>query len=223
MNNLDLTRYKRIVTYFWDPDPRNEDGPGSSVWCLGREYITPENPESLPPEPSESTVSVDENETASSTWSQIDMGQIEDSHLSHSDGSEHLKESPTNHGWPPAFLADFESRIWLTYRSNFPPIPKSEDPNAFANMTLSVRLRSQLVEPKGFTSDTGWGCMIRSGQSLLANTLSILSLGRGMSGSYISAVPYTIHKAIILKLTSFRLETWCEQSPGEQDSWSLRG
>jgi cysteine protease ATG4 len=46
-------------------------------------------------------------------------------------------------------------------------------------MTLSVRLRSQLVDSQGFTADTGWGCMIRSGQSLLANALCILSLGRG--------------------------------------------
>ncbi|KAJ5162459.1 hypothetical protein N7492_007851 [Penicillium capsulatum] len=51
-------------------------------------------------------------------------------------------------------------------------------PEAISSMTLSVRLRSQLLDPQGFTSDTGWGCMIRSGQSLLANTLYILTLGR---------------------------------------------
>ncbi|KAE8148829.1 putative cysteine protease atg4 [Aspergillus avenaceus] len=84
----------------------------------------------------------------------------------------------TAHGWPEAFLLDFESKVWMTYRSNFPPIarPESRAPNY--NMTLSVRLRSQLMEPEGFTSDTGWGCMIRSGQSLLANAMFMLHLGR---------------------------------------------
>lgn len=46
-------------------------------------------------------------------------------------------------------------------------------------MTLSVRLRSQLLDTQGFTSDTGWGCMIRSGQSLLINAMAFLLLGRG--------------------------------------------
>ncbi|OAX82633.1 hypothetical protein ACJ72_03013 [Emergomyces africanus] len=80
--------------------------------------------------------------------------------------------------WPAAFLDDFESKIWLTYRSSFPLIPKSSDPNAASAMTLGVRIRSQLVDSQGFTTDTGWGCMIRSGQSLLANALAILFLGR---------------------------------------------
>lgn len=82
-------------------------------------------------------------------------------------------------GWPPSFLDDFEARIWLTYRSNFPAIAKSQDPKALSSMSLSVRLRSQLVDQGGFTSDTGWGCMIRSGQSLLANSLLMLRMGRG--------------------------------------------
>jgi cysteine protease ATG4 len=82
-------------------------------------------------------------------------------------------------GWPSTFLDDFEARIWLTYRSNFPIIPKSQDPKALSSMSLAVRFRSQLVEPAGFTSDTGWGCMIRSGQSLLANALVMLRMGRG--------------------------------------------
>ncbi|KAL1915830.1 uncharacterized protein VTP21DRAFT_6218 [Calcarisporiella thermophila] len=54
-----------------------------------------------------------------------------------------------------AFKADFESRIWMTYRYNFPPI-----------------------RPANFTSDVGWGCMLRSGQSLLANALQFHLLGR---------------------------------------------
>lgn len=67
----------------------------------------------------------------------------------------------------------------MTYRSHFAPIPRSNSPEATSSMTLGVRLRSQLMDSQGFTSDTGWGCMIRSGQSLLANAMCILQLGRG--------------------------------------------
>jgi cysteine protease ATG4 len=81
-------------------------------------------------------------------------------------------------GWPPSFLDDFESRLWFTYRSNFAPIPKSQDPKALAAMSFSVRIR-QMANQEGFTSDTGWGCMIRTGQSLLANALLFLEMGRG--------------------------------------------
>lgn len=87
--------------------------------------------------------------------------------------------SDTSSAWPEAFLADFESRIWMTYRSHFAPIPRNNSPEATSSMTLGVRLRSQLMDSQGFTSDTGWGCMIRSGQSLLANALCIQEFGRG--------------------------------------------
>lgn len=93
--------------------------------------------------------------------------------------SSQISEVTDEGGWPSAFLDDFEARIWMTYRSDFPVIPKSQDPKAAAAMTWQVRLRSQFGSSEGFTSDTGWGCMIRSGQSLLANTLAALYLGRG--------------------------------------------
>ena len=46
------------------------------------------------------------------------------------------------------FFEDFGALIWLTYRKEFPKIQ---------NSTL--------------TTDCGWGCMLRTGQMILANTL----------------------------------------------------
>uniref|UniRef100_A0A7S3PFP9 Cysteine protease n=2 Tax=Aplanochytrium stocchinoi TaxID=215587 RepID=A0A7S3PFP9_9STRA len=47
------------------------------------------------------------------------------------------------------FLRHFKSVVWLTYRKNFFPIQP----------------------PLGYTSDTGWGCMLRSAQMILAEAL----------------------------------------------------
>lgn len=53
------------------------------------------------------------------------------------------------------FEADFQSRIWITYRKGF-----------------------QAIMGTKLTTDVGWGCMIRSGQMLLAQALICHHLGR---------------------------------------------
>lgn len=51
---------------------------------------------------------------------------------------------------------DILSRIWITYRKNFSPIGGT-----------------------GPTADTGWGCMLRCGQMMMAQCLIVRHLGRG--------------------------------------------
>ncbi|KAI9787657.1 MAG: Cysteine protease atg4 [Geoglossum umbratile] len=185
MAGVDFARYKRIVQYFWDPEPRNDDPYKSPMWCLGQRYSAAVRPredaftnishkpapaQHEPPSDSEerhSPESVTPDESLSSSL-------VEGLAYTDSTGG----DTESDEGWPSLFLDDFESRIWLTYRSNFSLILKSQDPSAVSAMTFSVRLRSQLVDQAGFTSDAGWGCMIRSGQSLLANALLVLQLGR---------------------------------------------
>lgn len=55
----------------------------------------------------------------------------------------------------PSFVSDFESRIWCTYRKDFPVIPGSF-----------------------YTSDMGWGCMHRTAQMTLAQAFLSHYLGR---------------------------------------------
>lgn len=85
--------------------------------------------------------------------------------------------------------ADIYSKIWLTYRAGFEPIPKCEDgpqPLSFIHSMLFNKnplangigdFRS-LFNNDEFTTDVGWGCMIRTSQSLLANTYQTLLLGK---------------------------------------------
>lgn len=94
----------------------------------------------------------------------------------------------------PEIAAAVNSRIWFTYRAGFEPIEKADTGpgpltfarsmifNASPNNTISGFFNTQ-----SFLTDVGWGCMIRTSQSLLANALQTVSLGRDFEFSGSSA------------------------------------
>jgi cysteine protease ATG4 len=61
-----------------------------------------------------------------------------------------------NHARESDWKEDIEALTWFSYRKNFPP-----------------------MEPYGLTSDSGWGCMLRCAQMLMAQALKVHTLGRG--------------------------------------------
>jgi cysteine protease ATG4 len=213
---------KRFVKIFYDPIPRNDDTSGAPIWCLGTRY------ESAPPL-DDSFVSVSANSPQDSAISRASDHPSSDDDIhrepTHTPRPQELavskdaalKATDTSNddgGWPAPFLHDFDSRIWFTYRSGYAVIPKSQQPNAAGALSFAVRLRSQLGQPDGFTSDTGWGCMIRSGQSLLANALVLSRLGRGMEPSHSRTREYV--------LMVYRLENWHARLRGAGDYLPLR-
>lgn len=184
---------RRIFQRIWDPAPVNDKLSDEPVWCLGRSYTLGAKASGTPSPFVASTPPADHNTVegvtaataaapepgATSTHHAPDTPP--DSIASSFDSSLAYEEDPgPDSGWPPGFLDDFESRIWMTYRTGFDVIPRSTDPKANSALSFTMRLKTSFGEQTGFSSDTGWGCMIRSGQSLLANALLVSRHGRGM-------------------------------------------
>ena len=179
MSSVDFGRYKRIVQAFWDPEPKNDDASGSCIWCLGREYAARNTRDPLEVKEEELTLT-EPTFTGQDSHQETEGTKLAATNAASPEQSQAKShDSEVDQGWPSDFLDDCESRLWFTYRSNFTAIKKSSD----ASVTISVRLRN-MGDQGGFTSDTGWGCMIRSGQCLLANALSMLRLGRGKCRSW---------------------------------------
>ena len=182
MANVDFSsQYRRLVQLFWDPEPSNDSQHQEAIWCLGARYeSSPKRETSSPTNPEEPPAAAD---ILSSEPVIVTRASHAESLPPYNPDGVAMTAPVTEEarGWPVDFLNDFESRLWFTYRSHFPPIEKSTASSASSSLTIAVRLRNQLVDQGGFTSDAGFGCMIRSGQCLLANAISILRLGRGNS------------------------------------------
>ncbi|KAI1848286.1 hypothetical protein JX265_013842 [Neoarthrinium moseri] len=234
-STLDIGR--RVLQMIWDPEPTNDMVRDQPVWCLGSSYrlstpsssrvdrtSTAKTTASTPASSATDTSSPTTDGPATTTPAPARLPETPPDSISSSfDSSLAYEEAPKDGGWPPAFLDDFESRIWMTYRSEFEPIPKSQDPKALASLSFSMRLKTQLSDQPGFASDSGWGCMIRSGQSLLANAMLMQRLGRGwrrrtqeVEEKKLLAMfaddpraPYSIHKFVQHGATA------CGKYPGE--------
>ncbi|KAI9022167.1 hypothetical protein CLU79DRAFT_751450 [Phycomyces nitens] len=144
MSNLWTSGSELSSSLFLQRDASSSGKLPSSLWLIGQRYELPDN-----------HIDVQENMMDAQTQ---DM-QIKQFEMCDSDQTEPKTRSSPQFSmsllWPPDFYADFTSRLWMTYRHNYPPI-----------------------RPSNHTTDIGWGCMLRSGQSLLANALMIHMLGR---------------------------------------------
>ncbi|TQS33818.1 hypothetical protein Golomagni_05825 [Golovinomyces magnicellulatus] len=179
--NVDLGRYRRLVQMIWDPEPSNDTTADQPIWCLGCRYRLAEaGCTSANEQTTQSETATENNTKEEAKVSQADVNAIEQPTDSAASSFSSIRHDEANGlgDWPSDFILDFESKFWMTYRNEFTEIPKSEDPKAAVALSLPMRIKYQVSNHSGFSSDTGWGCMIRSGQSLLANTLCILRLGR---------------------------------------------
>lgn len=179
---------RRMIQKIWDAEPVNNRAANEPIWCLGRSYtldtktygLLHASTSAASTPPATDSIAVPPPVSTRHGTSSSSPDTPPESAASSFDSSLAYEEPGQDGGWPLAFLDDFESRIWMTYRNAFDPIPKSTDPKAVTHMSFAMRLRTSLGDQNGgFSSDTGWGCMIRSGQSLLANAISVTRLGRG--------------------------------------------
>lgn len=194
-----------MIQFIWDPEPQNTDHDHEIV-CLGQHYSPLSKTQaSTLPTPSNTAICSDGetlsnetqssnnekniiNDVATSKQESVDVATVAASSNTITAADTVSTSTPTTSStnldlqplppteWPSDFLDDSGSRIWLTYRTSFPLIPKSR--NGPSPVSIGGIFRGSGIDLNGFTSDVGWGCMIRTSQSLLANCLLLLELGR---------------------------------------------
>lgn len=71
MTGVDLEKCKRIVQYFWDPEPKNDTTPDTPIWCLGQQYT----PHSTEDTQSENTGMRETLETSEKTYNSFPFSE----------------------------------------------------------------------------------------------------------------------------------------------------
>jgi cysteine protease ATG4 len=191
----------KAMRYLLDSDA-TPDRCTDPIWLLGVQHPGYEPSSPTPPPYATSRgkrVTSPPSSYRSSTSSIASSTDLSTANLPPSASQQHQqpKIHPGAH-WPPVFYIDFISRIWLTYRSHFSqPIKDSTltalcsscppsggyDAVPISNTSTPAsspsKSRWHWGGEKTWSNDTGWGCMLRTGQSLLANALIHAHLGRG--------------------------------------------
>lgn len=172
--------FQRVVQLFWDKDLENTDHENPIV-VLGNIYSFKQD---SPREDAQSDTSAETrpNETPEKAH-QADISISEFKNYFQSFGitgnnTPSIKKEKESNKWPQEFIDDVYTRIWLTYRTKFAPINRDEDGPSPISLHNLIRGQNYDLNSEYFTTDCGWGCMIRTGQTLLANALLNLHLGR---------------------------------------------
>lgn len=180
----------KAVRYLMDSDS-TPDKCADEIWLLGVQHPGYEPPPPQPPSPPQQPSSGRRSSMDVRRSSSIRNSVASLRGATSSPEPSMAKQRDAAAGWPPVFYADFTSRIWCTYRSNYPPIrdhtlaqlelEANGQTQTQSSVSQSPRKWHWMGGEKGWTCDSGWGCMLRTGQSLLANALIHLHLGRGTS------------------------------------------